>query len=66
MDIYHHSNLARQIHTGTYGVQYLDYKVLAQMLMATETDLLRIFISVVNNGRETLSMLSLSETARRI
>lgn len=39
MDIYYHSNLAQQIHEGTYGVQYLDYKVLAQILKDTEPEL---------------------------
>lgn len=38
MDIYYRSNMSRQIHEGTYGVQYLDYKVLAQMLMDTEAE----------------------------
>lgn len=39
MDVYYHSNLAQQIHEGTYGVQYLDYKVLAQILKDTEPEL---------------------------
>lgn len=39
MDIYYRSNMANQIHEGAYGVQYLDYKVLAQMLMDTEPEL---------------------------
>jgi 16S rRNA A1518/A1519 N6-dimethyltransferase RsmA/KsgA/DIM1 with predicted DNA glycosylase/AP lyase activity len=39
MDIYYHSEMAEKIHAGTYGVQYLDYKVLAQMLMDSEPDL---------------------------
>lgn len=39
MDIYYCSNMAKQIHDGTYGVQYLDYKVLAKMLMDTEPEL---------------------------
>jgi hypothetical protein len=39
MDIYYHSEIARKIHEGLYGIQYLDYKVLAQMLMDTEPDL---------------------------
>lgn len=39
MDIYYHSNMAKQIHEGTYGIQYLDYKVLAKMLIETEPEL---------------------------
>lgn len=39
MDIYYRSNMAKQIYEGTYGVQYLDYKVLTQILMDTEPDL---------------------------
>ena len=39
MDIYYHSRLAEKIHQGTEGVQYLDYKVLAQILMETEPEL---------------------------
>ncbi|MCI6767895.1 hypothetical protein [Porcincola intestinalis] len=41
MDIYYHSNIAKQIYAGAYGVQYLDYKVLAQMLMNTEPELFK-------------------------
>ena len=36
MDIYYHSNLAEKIHLGVEGVQYLDYKVLVQILRETE------------------------------
>ncbi len=36
MQIYYSSNLADQIHQGMEGIQYLDYKVLAQMLSETE------------------------------
>lgn len=39
MDIYYRSNIAGLIHEGKYGVQYLDYKVLAQMLRDTEPEL---------------------------
>ncbi|MQN01655.1 MAG: hypothetical protein DUD27_06620 [Lachnospiraceae bacterium] len=39
MDIYYHSDMARYISEGKYGIQYLDYKVLAQMLMDSEQDL---------------------------
>lgn len=36
LQIYYSSNLADQIHQGMEGIQYLDYKVLAQMLSETE------------------------------
>ena len=36
MDIYYQSRLADKIHRGVEGVQYLDYKVLAQILCDTE------------------------------
>ena len=39
MDIYYHSKLAEKIHQGTEGIQYLDYKVLAEILMETEAEL---------------------------
>ncbi len=32
MDIYYGSELADKIHQGMEGIQYLDYRVLAQML----------------------------------
>ena len=40
MDVYYNSRLADKIHNGDYGVQYLDYKVLAQILCETEPELL--------------------------
>ena len=36
MDIYDHSALAEKIHQGAEGIQYLDYKVLAEILRDTE------------------------------
>lgn len=39
MDIYYHSKLADMIHAGAEGIQYLDYKVLAQILSDTEPEL---------------------------
>ena len=36
MQVYYNSKLADKIHRGEYGVQYLDYKVLAQILLETE------------------------------
>ena len=39
MDVYYRSKLADKIHQGTEGIQYLDYKVLADILRDTETEL---------------------------
>ena len=39
MDVYYHSKLADKIHQGTEGIQYLDYKVLADILRDTEEEL---------------------------
>ena len=39
MDIYYHSKLADKIHHGGEGVQYLDHKVLVQILCETEKEL---------------------------
>lgn len=33
---FYHSRLAGMIHRGEYGIQYLDYKVLTQLLMEME------------------------------
>ncbi|MBQ8230636.1 MAG: hypothetical protein IJZ34_01695 [Lachnospiraceae bacterium] len=41
MNIYYNSKLANRIHEGEYGIQYLDYKVLVQILCETESELLR-------------------------
>ena len=40
MQVYYSSKLSDKIHSGTEGVQYLDYKVLAQILVETEPSLL--------------------------
>lgn len=40
MDVYYHSKLADKIHRGVEGIQYLDYKVLVQILCETEKELL--------------------------
>ncbi len=37
MDLYYCSSLADKINQGQDGIQYLDYKVLAQILMEKET-----------------------------
>ena len=39
MDMYYKSKLAEKIHEGRYGVQYLDYKVLADILEETEPEI---------------------------
>lgn len=36
MDIYYNSKIADRIAAGEYGIQYLDYKVLVQILVETE------------------------------
>ncbi|SDG45600.1 hypothetical protein SAMN05216584_105132 [Selenomonas sp. WCT3] len=36
MSIYYSSDLADKIHQGVEGIQYLDYKVLVQLLEETE------------------------------
>ena len=41
MRVYYSSKMADKIHKGNYGIQYLDYKVLAQILCETEPELLR-------------------------
>lgn len=39
MDIYYNSKLSTKIHEGLYGIQYLDYKNLVQILIETEPEL---------------------------
>ena len=39
MDVYYHSKLADKIHQGVEGVQYLDFKVLVQILCEAEQEL---------------------------
>lgn len=39
MDIYYHSRQAKQIQQGTYGIENMDYKYLAQDLIENEPDL---------------------------
>ena len=40
MNIYYNSKLADKIQRGVEGIQYLDYKVLVQILCDTEKELL--------------------------
>ena len=39
MDIYYNSKLSTKIHEGLYGIQYLDYRNLVQILIETEPEL---------------------------
>lgn len=39
MDIYYSSKLSTKIHEGLYGIQYLDYRNLVQILIETEPEL---------------------------
>lgn len=39
IDIYYSSKLSDKIYVGKYGIQYLDYKVLVQILLETEKEL---------------------------
>lgn len=39
MEKYYSSDLAEKIHEGTYGIQYLDYKNLVDILIETEPDI---------------------------
>ena len=41
MKIYYNSELAQKIFAGKNGVQYLDYKVLADILEETEPELIK-------------------------
>lgn len=40
MDVYYYSKLSDKIYLGKDGIQYLDYKVLVQILLETEKELL--------------------------
>lgn len=39
MDKYYNSHLAKKIHEGQYGIQYLDYRNLVDILIETEPEL---------------------------
>lgn len=39
MDVYYNSKLSDKIYLGKDGIQYLDYKVLVQILLETEKEL---------------------------
>lgn len=43
MAIYYSSDLADKIHQGVEGIQYLDYKMLVQLLEETEGDKFELF-----------------------
>ena len=38
MSLYYSSKLANKIESGNYGIQYLDYRVLTDILQETELD----------------------------
>ena len=40
-DLYYNSRLSGLIHAGSYGIQYLDFKVLVDMMVDTEPDLIK-------------------------
>ena len=42
MDLYYNSELSEKIHNGSHGIQYLDYKVLAEILEETEPGLFEV------------------------
>lgn len=46
MDLYYHSRLADKIQSGAEGIQYLDYRVLAQILLDTEKALVGRYVTV--------------------
>lgn len=41
MDLYYHSRMADLIGKGMYGIQYLDYKVLVEMMIDNEPNLFK-------------------------
>ena len=43
MNVYYNSSLAEKIYEGEYGIQYLDYKVLAEILEKAEPGLFQSF-----------------------
>ena len=58
MDIYYRSLLCKQIHNGENGIQYLDYKYLAEDLIENEKELFKSFES---NLRITLIIDELTQ-----
>ena len=47
MDIYYHSKLAEMVYNGVEGIQYLDHRVLVNVLEDTEPELLNEIIERV-------------------
>ena len=41
MDLYYNSRLSGLIHAGSFGIQYLDYKVLVDIMVDTEPNLIK-------------------------
>ena len=46
MDLYYRSRLSQKIYEGRFGVQYLDYRVLVQILTETEPELFGSSVSL--------------------
>lgn len=44
MDLYYHSELAKKIHAGANDIQYLDYRVLTEVLCNAESALVKQYI----------------------
>ena len=42
MDVYYNSRLCQQINSGEYGIEYLDYKYLANDLVENEPELFEL------------------------
>ncbi len=67
MDIYYSSKLADKIYAGLYDIQYLDYKVLTDILIETEP---RLFVrpdipTGIHSAGKTLTSLSADYADRR-
>lgn len=52
MDLYYNSKLSDKIYMGKEGIQYLDYKALAQILLETEKELLIVIGSRKNMAKK--------------
>lgn len=48
MDIYYHSRLAKEIEQGTYGIDNMDYKYLAQDLIENEPELFENIVLLIS------------------
>ena len=61
MKAYYSSRLANKIHNGRYGVQYLDYKVLVQILYETEPELFEKKESDMKDGSRSCLYITKAE-----